>query len=91
MKYDSKSDHDILVIVAEATDRQEKHLGAINNPLNKHEKRIMKMALRREVEEEMGVKPPSRKRKLTQGGMYGGFGALIVSVVFKVGQMAGWW
>lgn len=85
------NDHDLLVIVAETTDRQEKHLEKINGTVSNHEKRLMKMELRREVEEETGYKPTSRKKKAAQGSMYGGLGALIVSVIYALGNLAGWW
>lgn len=90
-KYGHMTDHDLLVIVAETTDRQEQHLKQINSSVSNHEKRIMKMELRREVEEDMGFKPTSRKKKLAEGGMYGGLGALIVYAILAGGSYAGWW
>lgn len=90
-KYGHMNDHDLLVVVAEATDRQEKHLDKINSSVSQHEKRIMKMELRREVEGELGFKPPSRKRQVVKGSMYGGGGALIVGIVLAIGHATGWW
>jgi len=90
-KYREMPDHDILVIVAETSDRQERHLEKINSTLSSHDKRIMKMELRREVEEDLGVNPPSRKKKAVEGSMYGGLGALIVGVLYTLGHLVGWW
>ena len=90
-KYDGKSDHDILVIVADSTDRQERHLERINGTLRNHEKRIMKQEIRREVEEELGVTPRSRRKKLAEGGIYGGSGAIIISIIYGIGHLIGWW
>lgn len=90
-KYREMPDHDILVIVAETSDRQERHLEKINSTLSKHDKRIMKMELQREIEEDLGVKPPSRKKKAVEGSMYGGLGALIVGLLYAAGHLAGWW
>jgi len=90
-KYSGLNDHDILIIVADATDRQERHLERINNSVSKHEQRIMKIELRREVEEEVGSKPKSQKKKLAEGSMYGGTGALIVSALYALGNALGWW
>ena len=90
-KYSEMEDHDILVIVAETTERQERHLERINSTLSHHDKRIMKMELRREIEEDLGIKPPSRKKKVAEGSMYGGLGALIISIIYAAGHYAGWW
>ena len=90
-KYGEMNDHDLLVIVAETSDRQERHLRTINDTLSKHEKRIMKIELRREIEEDLGIKPPSRKKKAAEGGIYGGGGALIVGGIYALGRLAGWW
>jgi len=90
-KYSGMNDHDILVIVAEATDRHEQHLAQINSTLSKHELKLMKIETRREIEESMGYQPPSKKRKVFEGSMYGGMGALIVSVLYTIGHYAGIW
>ena len=90
-KYGSMNDHDLLVIISETTDRQEKHLERINGTVTNHEKRLMKMELRREVEEETGFKPTSKKKKAMEGGMYGGGGALIAGAILAIGKYAGWW
>ncbi len=89
-KYSDQNDHALLVIVADSNDRQEQHLIRINGTLQNHEKRLMKQEIRREVEEEIGIKPPSRKRKVVEGGMYGGSGALIVSGLYALGKLFGW-
>ena len=90
-KYSGLEDHDILVIVADSTDRQEQHLLRINGTIANHEKRIMKQELRREVEEEIGIKPRCMKKKLAEGGLYGGSGALIISIIYGLGHLIGWW
>ena len=90
-KYGKMNDHDLLVIVAETSDRQEQHLSRLNGTLSNHEKRLMKIELRREIEENLGIKPPSRKKKMAEGSMYGGLGALIVGSLYALGHLAGWW
>ena len=90
-KYSNMTDHDLLIIVAMTTDRQEQHLIRINSSVSNHEKRLMKMELRREVEEDMGFKPSSRRKKLAEGSLYGGLGALIIGAVLAGGHYAGWW
>lgn len=40
-KYSGMNEHDILIIVAEAAERQEKHLITMNGSLANHEKRII--------------------------------------------------
>jgi len=90
-KYDNQTEHDLLVLVAGSNDRQEKHLERINGSLRNHEKRLMKMEIRREIEEEIGIKPPTKKKKVIEGGMYGGFGALLVSALLALGKWLGWW
>ncbi len=63
MKYGDMADHDLLVIVAETTERQESHLDRINGTISKQDRRITKIELRRELEAEMGFSPPSRRRR----------------------------
>ena len=86
-KYLNMEDHDILLILADSSDRQERHLEKINTTLQNHEKRLLAVEIRRQVEEETGLKPPSKKRKLAIGGMYGGAGALIVSILYALWQI----
>lgn len=90
-KYAGMPDHDILIVVAEATDRQEKHLAGINGTLQNHEKRLMKAELRREVEEETGFKLPSKRKKFIEGSMHGGAGALVISALYALGHVLSWW
>jgi len=90
-KYANMPDHDILVIVANATDEHSRHLVQLNGSIANHEKRIMKTEIQREVEEEMGYCPPSRKKRAAEGSMYGGVGALFVSALFAAGNLLGWW
>ena len=90
-KYGHMTDHDLLVIVVETTDRQEQHLKQINSSVSNHEKRIMKMELRREVEETMGFQPASKRKKLAEGSLYGGLGALIIGAILAGGHASGWW
>ena len=86
-KYSGMADHDILVIMADSNDRQERHLERINGTLQSHEKRLLAVEIRRQVEEETGLKPPSKKKKLAEGGMYGGAGALVVSILFAIWEI----
>ena len=86
-KYSGMADHDILVIMADSNDRQERHLERINGTLQSHEKRLLAVEIRRQVEEETGLKPPSKKRKLAEGGMYGGAGALVVSILYAIWEI----
>lgn len=90
-KYREMTDHDLLVIVVETSDRQEKHLERINGTVANHEKRLMKQELQREIEEETGVKPLSKRKKVAEGSMYGGLGALIVGGLYALGHLASWW
>ena len=90
-KYEKQSDHDLLVLVADSNDRQERHLERINGTLQNHERRLMTQEIRREVEEETGYSAPSRRKKLRDGGIYGGTSALIISIIFGIGRAAGWW
>lgn len=90
-KYGDMDDHSLLVVVADASDRQERHLERINGTLSNHERRLMKQELRREFEEDLGVKLPSRKKKAAEGSMYGGLGALIVGGLYAAGHLVGWW
>lgn len=90
-KYGGMNDHDILIVVADSNDRQERHLERINGTLQGHEKRLLAVEIRRQVEEETGVKPPSKKKKLAEGGMYGGMGAFAMSALLAIGRYFSWW
>ena len=86
-KYSEIDDRSLLVILADSNDRQERHLERINGTLQGHEKRLLAVEIRRQVEEETGLKPPSKKRKLAEGGMYGGAGALVVSILYAIWEI----
>ncbi len=91
MKFNEMGDHDILVIVAETTERQERHLETLNGTVSRQDRRITKIELRRELEAEMGFSPPSKKKKALEGSMYGGGGALVVGILITAGKYMGWW
>ena len=86
-KYQEIDDRSLLILLADSSDRQERHLERINGTLQNHEKRLLAVEIRRQVEEETGLKPPSKKRKLAIGGMYGGAGALIVSILYALWEI----
>jgi len=90
-KYTGMDDHAILILLADSTDRQERRLSSINGSLSNHEKRLMRMEIRREVEEDIGLRPVSRKRKIAEGSMYSSGITLIAGSVYALGRLVGWW
>ena len=81
--FEAKTDRELLVLVAQASNGAEEHLKKLNGTIQRHETRLVKLESR----------TPSLSQRLLSNNLVacGAFGSLFAGVLFAFGQAIGWW
>jgi len=91
--FEAKTDRELLVLTAQATNEAKDHLKKLNNSVAKHETRITILEIERKIENP--ANNPTAITKLLNKGKTPGIVLGVLTLVFtggySLGQALGWW
>jgi len=91
--FEAKTDRELLVLTAQATNEAKDHLKKLNNSVAKHETRITILETERKIENPAN-NPSALTKLLNKGktpGIVIGIAGIAFSSFYALGQVLGWW